>query len=105
MTRVYEDAVEPAVPAKIVKKFVRRTCDLCGVASKRGEDWEPISSSHNVNETEVSVTVKHRMGWSYPEGGSGTEVEVDLCPKCFKDRLIPWRPSQGAPIEVREWEF
>jgi hypothetical protein len=103
MARVYEDAIEPAVPAKVVKKFVRRTCDLCGVASKRGKEWEP--SSYTVAETEVSVTVTHRSGKSYPEGGSGTEVEVDLCPKCFKDRLIPWLESQGATIEASDWDF
>jgi hypothetical protein len=103
MTRVYEDAVEPAIPAKVVKKFVRRTCDLCGVASKRGKEWEP--SSYTVAETEMSVTIKHRSGYACADGGSGTEVEVDLCPKCFQGRLIPWLKSQGAKIEAREWEF
>jgi hypothetical protein len=103
MSKVYEDAIEPAVPAKVVKKFVRRTCDLCGAESNRCADWE--SSSYTVAETEMSVTVTHRSGLSYPEGGSGTEIEIDLCPKCFQDRLIPWLESQGATIEARDWDF
>lgn len=103
MARVYEDAIEPAVPARTVKRFVRRTCDLCGAESKRCDDWG--SGSHDIAETEMSVTITHCSGMSYPEGGSGTTVEVDLCPKCFKDRLIPWLESQGAMIETREWDF
>ena len=53
----------------------------------------------------VCVEVRQRQGVSYPEGGSGTEIEVDLCPTCFKEKLVPWLRSQGATIEEKEWEW
>jgi len=58
-----------------------------------------------VNETEVSVTVKQKEGESYPDGGSGTEYEIDLCPDCFKNRLVPWLKSEGANIGEMEWDW
>jgi len=62
-------------------------------------------SFYEVNETEVSVTVKQREGSSYPEGGMGTEYDIDLCPKCFKERFVPWLVSQGANIEQKDWAY
>lgn len=81
--------------------LVERKCDLCGCVAKTN-DWD--AASFRVQETEISVTIKQRDGSAYPECGSGNEYEVDLCPKCFKDRLIPWLQSQGADIEQGEWD-
>jgi len=78
------------------------TCDLCGAVAKRG-NWE--SSSWEVNEVEVEVTVRQKDGSSYPEGGWGTELNVDICPNCFKDVLIPFLRSKGAQIEEKAWDF
>jgi hypothetical protein len=78
---------------------VSRTCDLCGrVATRSG--WDA-----GIYDTEIAVTVKQREGTSYPEGGSGTEYEIDLCPDCFKGRLVPWLKEQGARIEPKEWDW
>ena len=82
--------------------LVETTCDLCGAVAKQG-NWE--SSVYEVNEVEVEVTVRRKDGVSYPEGGWGTALEVDICPKCFNDKLVPFLRSQGANIEEREWDF
>jgi hypothetical protein len=58
-----------------------------------------------VDECEVRVYVKHRDGENYPEGGSGTEVEIDMCPECFKTKLIPWLESQGVVVQRKDWEW
>jgi len=78
------------------------TCDLCGREAKKGH-WD--SSIYSVNETDIEVTIKQKEGDTYPESGSGTEIIVDLCPTCFKERLVPWLNSQGASIEEKEWDY
>ena len=82
-----------SVPASTreVVEFV--SCDLCG-AKIKGKDFD-------VNEVEV----RHKTGWSYPEGGSGVEVSVDMCGKCFDEKLVPWLRSQGIQPNTREWDW
>ena len=88
------------VPATMREVLVKRRCDLCGMESK-SSDWD--AGSYKVNETEIKIIMKQKEGSSYPEGGSGTEYEIDLCPECFKNRLIPWLKGEGATIEERKW--
>jgi hypothetical protein len=82
--------------------LVKTTCDLCGKIAEKG-NWE--SSAYEVNEVEVEVTVRKKDGTCYPEGGWGTELNVDICPDCFSNELIPFLRGKGAKIEEREWEF
>lgn len=82
------------------KVLVELRCDICGTIAKHGK-W--ASSVYEVNETEIEVKIKQKDGHSYPEEGSGTEILVDMCPKCFKEKLIPWLNSQGANIQPIDW--
>ena len=61
-------------------------CDLCGVKAT-GKDWDGGAWYNNVNGTEIKVVVKQKEGFDCSDGGSGTEIIVDLCPKCFKEKL------------------
>jgi hypothetical protein len=81
--------------------LVETTCDLCNAIAKQG-CWE--SSIWDVNESEVSISITHKDGTQYPEGGSGTSMEVDICPKCFKEVLVPFLKSKGANIEEKTWD-
>lgn len=92
------------VPAKTTTHEVGQTCDLCGAkSSERFGSW--CTKPYEVNETEVTVTVKQREGYSCPDGGGGTQHEIDLCPDCFKGKLIPWLKSQGANVNEKEWDW
>ena len=82
--------------------LVKLTCDLCGTNAKSG-GWE--SSLYEVNEVEIEMTVRQKDGQRYAECGSGEQYIVDLCPQCFKQRLIPWLHSEGATIEQKEWDW
>lgn len=97
--RIYE---KRQIPAREDTLCVRRKCDLCGLEAK-SSGWD--CGNYEIDETQVSVTVKDRKGENYPECGMGTEYNIDLCPKCFRDRLIPWLQSQGAEIEPVEWDW
>lgn len=85
--------------AKEVTIKVERKCDLCGFMGD--DDWD--GGSYEVNETEISVTITQKDGDNFPSGGSGTKYEIDLCPDCFKDRLVPWLRSEGADIKQEDW--
>jgi hypothetical protein len=93
--KVYETQ---QVPASTQEVCVRRRCDLCRTESN-GSDWE--SGIYRVREdTDVGITVKYaRNVWGYDGGGEVRKYEIDLCPACFRDRLVPWLKSEGAAIE------
>lgn len=78
------------------------TCDICH-KKYNGDHWN--SGYYTVDETEISITIRHKVGDSYPEGGSGTELEIDICPTCFKDKLVPWIKSYGSILNEKEWDF
>ena len=96
--RKYEEKTEP----KTYHTLVETTCDLCGTVAKHGE-WN--SGYYEIDETEIEVTVSQKDGSNYPGGGWGEEYKIDMCPKCFKDRLVPWLISQGAKIEPVKWDW
>jgi hypothetical protein len=99
---VYETVTE--TKPYTYQKLVSRTCDLCGRPAKTDGKWGD-GGTYAVDETEVEVTVRQKDGANFPSDGSGTKVVVDLCPDCFKSRLVPWLRSQGAKIEAEEWDW
>ena len=84
------------------KVLIETTCDLCGAVAKRG-DW--TSSMYEINDVDIEVKIFQKDGRSYPEGGSGTEYRVDMCPDCFIEKLIPWLQSQGCSARRKEWDW
>ena len=85
------------VPATAREEVEAVLCDLCEARAERGY-WRPDD-----RDNEVEVEVRLRRGFSCPDGGDGTEIVVDLCPRCFKERLVPWLKSQGVKIVERKW--
>lgn len=81
------------VPATTQEVEDKVTCDLCGATIKAG--------SYDAEE----VDVRHRTGCSYPEGGIGEEVSVDMCGNCFDTKLVPWLRSQGANPTPKDWDW
>jgi hypothetical protein len=70
------------------------TCDLC-------KEKIPKEQSYMVDRVEIN----HRVGEHYPEGGYGTDTSVDMCGKCFDEKLIPWLLSQNAEPQTEEYDF
>ncbi len=89
-------------PATMYKSLEKTTCDLCGEEACSGE-WD--TSVYEVNETDIEVTIKQKEGYEFPEGGSGTTYQVDMCPECFKDKLIPWLEAQGCKAVRKDWGY
>lgn len=72
-------------PAKSESVLDKTTCDICGQVFL-------TRSMSAVNE----VIVEQRKGVSYPEGGSGVDIEFDICGGCFETVLVPFLQSKGA---------
>lgn len=84
VTRHYDDKV-----------LSETRCDLCGATTK--SEWR--KGCYDATEVEVRL----KTGESYPDNGSGEETTIDICPDCFRDKLIPWVESQGGKPETKEW--
>lgn len=81
---------ERLVPTRVITKV---TCDLCGKDCREAE--------FEVNRVEV----EHSYGEAYPDGGTTTKVEFDLCGACFTEKLRPFLESLGARPRVTEVDY
>lgn len=90
---------QQAVPAYDKMMFDKLTCDLCGAKAHSEYQWD--NGICDVSET----TIKYRHGESWPEGGSDTTISVDICPSCFKNKLIPWLESQNVSIREEDSDW
>ena len=82
------------VPATTREVIDHVSCDLCGATIIE-------SSDYTVNEVEV----RHKTGTSCHDGGCGEETSVDMCGKCFEEKLVPWLRSQGAEARAKDWDW
>lgn len=102
--RTKKKELRPAYEAEVVDKTV---CDMCSRQTK-GDSWEQSTWYINYTNiglaitTEISAERRKSYGW---DGGEGEKVVVDLCPWCFKDKLIPWLRSQGVKVEIQEIDW
>jgi hypothetical protein len=76
-------------PAKEYEETVERKCDLCGRASPF--PWD--------------VRVEIEEGYSFPEGGHTVTTLYDICPECFRTKLVPWLEAQGARARKKEVDW
>lgn len=71
-------------------------CDLCGAKTSGNKPW--AKGNHDAIEVDVCMrTWKH-----WPEGGSGEDIQYDICPTCFRERLMPWLLNQGAAPRIKD---
>jgi hypothetical protein len=86
-------------PARTEIETVAVKCDLCGKVSHKWRGW--AKNSNDVNEVEI----KHRHGYSYPDGGSVDSEAFDVCPGCWTDKVVPWFKEQGAEPSTETCDF
>jgi len=76
-----------------VEYYDKTYCDKCGEEIKNTFKGDAFSCELN-----------YRTGTSYPEGGSGEEWVMELCPKCAIE-LISLLTAKGYRIIHQEWDF
>lgn len=82
------------------ERVISMTCDLCGKTIKTNQ-WDG-ERGDNIMDTEVSI----ETGWGYGGDGGRTEkYEYDICPQCFRSKLMAWLETQGAKPRIvkRDW--
>jgi len=82
------------IPVTTREEVDHVTCDLCDCLIT-------TASSFHVDE----VKIEHRKGKEFPEGAYGETTSIDMCGKCFSEKLVPWLRSQGAEPRVDEWDY
>lgn len=69
-------------------------CDICKKTTARSNWKERVYDVANVN-------ISYETGNAYPDDYSTTSYEFDVCPDCFKEKIIPFFAQFGAtPREV-----
>lgn len=89
-----------------VQSLVSVTCDLCKKkyppgksgwdCARDGVDWS--KSDYDISSTCIVM----EDGNTYPEGSDFERTTVDLCPDCFRKKLLPWLASQGCTITRKD---
>ncbi len=77
---------------------VSRNCDLCGKAAHDPGDDPEWGLGYDVKQ----VRVEYKVGESYPEITDTTTHFADICPDCFKGKLVPWLESQGVVMQKEQ---
>lgn len=79
------------IPEQQVDRFEAIVCDICGAESSKNihEWWGDRFEG-------VEIEIKYNSASRYPDDVSGDVIEYDLCPDCFRSKLMPWMESQGT---------
>lgn len=84
---------------QVKTELVNCTCDFCGAGGNPGclsVDWG--EDEYDVDKTEISWT----SGTNYP-GDLNVETKyVDMCPACFRNKLLPWMLRQGVQPQIKK---
>lgn len=104
MSLVYKTKVVPAV-AETTKKYVAGVkCELCP-RKGQGEEFDGGGDYSDVSYEMLEVNVHLEEGSNYPEGGSASTTVLDICPDCFKSKLVPWFQEQGGTVRNKESDW
>lgn len=91
-------------PARTFQQCDFIECDFCGKKGK-GDDWTN-SSTYTTDETEIEVTIRHKHGDNWPSGGVGDTFSCDMCPDCFKAKLIPYLKTIAKnSLDYEDWAW
>lgn len=95
-----------------IQNTISVVCDLCGCKADQRpkgptgvfENWNgsPPFDDSAVGESSYSiwepVEIEYEQGYRYPEGGQVERLQIDLCPRCFRNKFLRWFNEQGGTI-------
>jgi hypothetical protein len=94
MSKVMKTVQVPAHPQEQLDYI---SCELCSARTLPGQDgWE--ERIYDVLDVEIQLN----QGYSYPGYYSTTATVLDICPKCFREKLMPWFVAQGGTVRTEE---
>lgn len=83
------------------EKEVDILCDICGQSEI---DWVKPKADNTYCFTENDITISHKYSESEYDYLETETLELDICPKCFKEKILTYIKSIAVlPIEYRYW--
>jgi len=78
------------IPKHKETQIAKIVCDICGEEREQYEDWrnDPHKDDHNSSYFDTETKLEYTFGDNYPDGGSGKKYELDICPKCFMEKIV-----------------
>jgi hypothetical protein len=74
------------------EKIIKTECDFCDATIKYHEDENEIKALYDFEkcgyDVDADTEIKIRLSSSYPECGNSKEIEMDICAKCFKEKVM-----------------
>jgi len=80
------------IPETKAEQLESTTCDLCGDISYCQSPW---ASGCSIFKASIKMT----DGQEWEDRGCDTEISYDVCPDCFKNKLVPWFDSYNVAKE------
>ena len=93
--KIYKEKVETSKRLA----FHERVCDICGIHSSESSNWSKEDYGHD------EIIVSRRMGHHYPGEGYDDVLDLDICPKCFEEKIEPFLKGLGVKIEYKNEMF
>lgn len=94
----YKKKVQRVVEERIARS--RTVCDLC---QEQITDRFDRRGSGKIDWDDSEVTIEAALGDRYPDDADcRTFYEVDICPTCFIEKVVPALAGLGAKVRVRE---
>lgn len=90
--KVYVEKTE----TRTYQSLERTICDICGTEEGTGH-WQ-TGNCYDFDD----VTIHHEHGSRYPSGGNKEELNLDICPKCFSEKILPVLRSLGVKTQYKE---
>ena len=88
---------------RVEKTYLERQLDIleCDICHDRFDslNWDEPKGS----DFDVDTTVECKRGYSAWGDAWGEGISFDICPTCFKEKLVPWVESHGS--KVTEWDW
>ncbi len=90
--------------AKECEYLLKVICDICSKESN-SDSWLEDSFERDDTKLSLKTVINNTKGRYSLDGGYGTKIEVDICPDCFRNKLVPWLKTQGVKINKIEWDY
>lgn len=84
------------------RELTNMVCDICGYDNKHYSDWQNDPNNEGLSYFDTEVEVSYKYGTNYPEGGSGYKYDLDICPKCFMEKIVPLLKTNKKPTK---WDW
>ncbi len=81
------------------KELIEHSCDICKQKSKSKESDNWGDCSRDVERVEIEYT----SGTCYYGDSGGEVISFDICPDCFKDKIVSY--FKGLGVEPTKYDY